>query len=107
VIEEPLKLGGLDLTGRVVLVDCVTLWLTNLLFEGRGDVYAAAIDEFERFISCEATYILVTNEVGLGGVADNELARTFADLQGRVNQYIAARADEVILVVAGIPVKIK
>ncbi len=110
-VEEPLRLGGLDLTGRVVLVDCVTLWLTNLLLgPGTPDVEAARIaaeSELELFTSRDAVYIFVTNEIGLGGVADNALARRFADLQGSINQYIAARADEVTLVVSGIPVRIK
>jgi adenosylcobinamide kinase/adenosylcobinamide-phosphate guanylyltransferase len=61
----------------------------------------------DRFTAHDATYIFVTNEVGLGGVADNALARRFADLQGRVNQHIAHRADQVTLVVAGIPLRIK
>ncbi len=111
-LEEPLRLGRLDLAGRVVLVDCVTLWLTNLMFE-TGDppdieaARAAAEREFEEFTARDATYIFVTNEVGLGGVAENALARSFADLQGTVNQFIAARADEVVMVMSGIPVKIK
>jgi adenosylcobinamide kinase/adenosylcobinamide-phosphate guanylyltransferase len=107
-IEEPLRLGRLSFPGRVILIDCVTLWLTSLLFEQEGrDVFAAATDELERFTAPEATYIFVTNEVGLGGVAASALARDFADLQGRVNQHIASLADSVTLVVAGIPVKIK
>jgi adenosylcobinamide kinase/adenosylcobinamide-phosphate guanylyltransferase len=110
-VEEPLRLGAHDFMGRVVLVDCVTLWLTNLLIDrGTPDVEAAraaAESELNRFTAPDAVYIFVTNEVGLGGVADNALARAFADLQGRINQYIAARADEVTMVVSGIPVKIK
>lgn len=115
-VEEPLRLGRLDFTGRVVLVDCVTLWLTNLFFEVGAETNPeaafriarhAAVQEFEGFTAHDAVYILVTNEVGLGGVAENTLARDFADLQGGINQYIAARADEVTLVVSGIPVKIK
>ncbi len=110
-IEEPLRLGHLDLTGRVALIDCVTLWLTNLLLETESNpvavVFAAAERELNTLTAHPATYIFVTNEVGLGGVAASALARDFADLQGRVNQLLAARADEVTLVVSGIPVKIK
>lgn len=115
-VEEPLRLGGLDFTGRVVLIDCVTLWLTNLFFESGGDnapevaaeaVAKTAESEFESFTAPDAVYIFVTNEIGLGGVEENALARSFADLQGRINQFIAACADEVTLVACGIPVKIK
>jgi adenosylcobinamide kinase/adenosylcobinamide-phosphate guanylyltransferase len=111
-IEEPVKLGRLDLAGRVVLIDCVTLWLTNLLFSTGNPpdfevARATAGRELEQFTAREAVYIFVTNEVGLGGVADNALARSFADLQGTVNQLIAELADEVVMVVSGIQVKIK
>ena len=113
-VEEPLQLEELDFTGRVVLIDCVTLWLTNLFFEHGCDatldtraVRIAAENEFDCFTAHDAVYIFVTNEIGLGGVADNALARSFADLQGLINQYIAARADEVTMVVSGIPLKIK
>jgi adenosylcobinamide kinase/adenosylcobinamide-phosphate guanylyltransferase len=98
----------------VVLVDCVTLWLTNLFFDlgcdATLDVEAArtaAENELERLTARDAVYIFVTNEIGLGGVADNALARSFADLQGDINRYLAACADEVTLVVSGIPIQIK
>jgi len=64
-------------------------------------------DEFDRFTQQEATFIFVTNEIGSGGVSDHLLQRKFTDLEGWMNQYVAQRADEVILMVAGIPVKIK
>jgi adenosylcobinamide kinase/adenosylcobinamide-phosphate guanylyltransferase len=63
--------------------------------------------EFDKFTEAEATYIFVTNEIGSGGVSANALQRKFTDLQGWMNQYIAQKADEVILMVSGIPVKIK
>ena len=109
-IEEELYLGRLDLTGRVVVIDCVTLWLTNFFFASSSDVDKSLEDakrEFDRFTEHDATYIFVTNEIGLGGVSDNALQRKFTDLQGWMNQYIAARADELILMVSGIAVKIK
>ncbi len=110
-VEEPLRLGRLDITGRVAVVDCVTLWLTNLLLENESntvdELVAAARSELNALAATDATCIFVTNEVGLGGVAGSALARDFADLQGRVNQFLAARADEVTLVVSGIAVKIK
>jgi adenosylcobinamide kinase/adenosylcobinamide-phosphate guanylyltransferase len=64
-------------------------------------------DEFERFTQADATYIFVTNEIGSGGVSDNDVQRRFTDVEGWLNQYIAARADQVVLMVSGIPVKIK
>lgn len=109
-IEEEKNLGALDLTGRVVLVDCLTLWATNYFFDMNSDpdtCLKAMQGELDRMLSRDATYIFVTNEIGLGGIGDNELQRRFTDLQGSINQYAAARADEVILMVSGIPVKIK
>ena len=112
-IEEEKHLGQLDLTGRVCVIDCVTLWLTNMMYSETADVpnisdiLKEAQDEFNRFTSHDATYIFVTNEIGSGGVSVNAVQRRFTDLQGWMNQYIAQKADEVILMVSGIPVKVK
>lgn len=131
-IEEERHLSRHDLTGRVVVIDCVTLWLTNLITPENPEspeypeypespenpdypsspaptatILAAAEAEFDAFTARDATYIFVTNEIGSGGVSPNALQRRFTDLQGWMNQYIAARADEVILMVSGIAVKIK
>ena len=108
-IEEELYLSRHNLAGRVVVIDCVTLWLTNF-FTNNSDtdkVLELAKKEFDAFTQPDATYIFVTNEIGLGGVSDNALQRKFTDLQGWMNQYIAAKADEVILMVSGIEMKIK
>jgi adenosylcobinamide kinase/adenosylcobinamide-phosphate guanylyltransferase len=109
-IEEEMHLSRHDLTGRVAVIDCVTLWLTNFFFtlDSDADKAEAAVKaEFDAFTAREATYIFVTNEIGMGGTSDNALQRHFTDVQGRVNQYIAARADEVFLMVSGIPLKVK
>ena len=109
-IEEEKELSKHPIEGRVVLIDCVTLWCTNFFFEVEGQVnkaLEAVKQEFDRFTQQDATFIFVTNEIGLGGTSENELQRKFADLQGWVNQYIASHADEVIMMVSGIPVKIK
>lgn len=108
-IEEERQLSRHDLTGRVAVIDCVTLWLTNFFFETSDvDLTLTAVKaEFDRFTAHDATYIFVTNEIGSGGVSDNAIQRKFTDLEGWMNQYIAAQADEVILMVSGIPVKIK
>ena len=108
-IEEEKFLSRHDLTGRVAVIDCVTLWLTNFFFENNNvdETLTAVKEEFERFTKNDATYIFVTNEIGSGGVSDNAVQRQFTDLEGWMNQYIASRADEVILMVSGIAVKIK
>ena len=108
-IEEEKFLSRHDVSGRVVLIDCVTLWLTNFFTE-TSDVDAsleAAKAEFDRFTAQDATFIFVTNEIGSGGVSESAVQRRFTDLEGWMNQYIAQQADEVILMVSGIPVKIK
>lgn len=111
-IEEEKHLSHHDVTGRVVLVDCLTLWSTNFFFEAGDDakvddVLADIKAEFDRFTSQDATFIFVTNEIGMGGVSANALQRRFTDLLGWLNQYVAGKADEVTLLVSGIPVKIK
>ncbi len=109
-VEEQLDLSRLDMTGRVVLVDCLTLWATNLFFECKEDVdeaFALLTARFDSFISHKATYIFVTNEIGLGGVSENAMQRRFTDLQGKVNQYVAARADEVYMMVSGLTLRLK
>jgi len=109
-IEEEMQLSRHDLTGRVVVIDCVTLWLTNLFFAQESDVnktLEVAKKEFEAFTRHDATYIFVTNEIGCGGTSESAVQRQFTDLQGWINQYIAQKADEVILMVSGIAVKVK
>lgn len=109
-IEEETALSQHDMTGRVVVIDCVTLWLTNFFFANNSDVdksLGLAKAEFDRFTEPDATYIFVTNEIGSGGVSENAIQRKFTDLEGWMNQYIASKADEVILMVSGIEVKIK
>jgi adenosylcobinamide kinase/adenosylcobinamide-phosphate guanylyltransferase len=91
---------------RTVLVDCLTLWLKNLMF--RKINIEMAIENLEAALAeREAPTVLVSNEVGFGIVPDNAEARRFRDLQGRLNQRIAAMAGRVVLVVAGIPMLVK
>ena len=108
-IEEEKELSRHDLTGRVAVIDCLTLWCTNYFFELQEVAPAldALKDEFDRFTAHDATYIFVTNEIGMGGVSENAVQRKLTDLQGWMNQYVAAKADEVVLMVSGIPVPIK
>ena len=109
-IEEEKQLSRHNCSGRVVLVDCVTLWCTNFFFDLNANVeqaLAAAREEFDRFTAQQATFLFVTNEIGSGGVSTDEIQRKFTDLQGWMNQYIARRADEVYLMVSGLPLRIK
>ncbi len=108
-IEEERCLSQHNVSGRVVLIDCVTLWLTNLFFDTHDVAQAleTAQTEFDRFTSQDATFIFVTNEIGWGGVSIDKVQRQFTDLQGWMNQYIAQKADEVLLMVSGIAVKVK
>ncbi|TSA48719.1 MAG: bifunctional adenosylcobinamide kinase/adenosylcobinamide-phosphate guanylyltransferase [Deltaproteobacteria bacterium] len=117
-IEETIDLAGVirrSVTCRVLLVDCLTLWINNLLYEAekRGDIFTeeAAVGRCRELIdACGAfggTVIFVTNEVGMGIVPDNETTRRFRDIAGRCNQEIAAAADTVTLVVSGIPLSLK
>ena len=108
-IEEEKLLSRLDLTERVAVIDCITLWCTNYFFDLQNvDAALEALKaEFDMFTAHDATYIFVTNEIGMGGVSDNAVQRKFTDLQGWMNQYVASKADEVILMVSGIAVKVK
>ncbi len=109
-VEEELALSQHDFTGRTVVVDCVTLWCTNFFYDFDSDVnrtLEVVCSEFDRLVEQVADLIFVTNEIGSGGVSVDICQRRFCDLQGWVNQYIARKADEVWLMVSGIPVKIK
>jgi adenosylcobinamide kinase/adenosylcobinamide-phosphate guanylyltransferase len=109
VIEAPHDLAGAVAAapaGAPVLIDCLTIWLSNRMLAD-ADV-AAELGHFEEALDHRVgPVVLVSNEVGFGIVPDNALARRFRDLQGRVNQRIAARVDRVALVVAGLPLIMK
>jgi len=130
-IEEEKYLSRHTVEGRVVLVDCCTLWLTNFFvkpneqsdacissamarkrrmkfnFFSEASPLSQIEAEFDRLTAQDATFIFVTNEIGLGGTSANEVQRRFTDLLGAFNQYVAARADEAYLLVSGISIKIK
>ena len=89
-----------------MLVDCLTLWLNNLMAAKR-DVDAEVEDLLEAIGGLAAPIVLVTNEVGLGIVPDNEAARAFRDAAGRLNQAVAEAADRVVFVAAGAPLAFK
>jgi adenosylcobinamide kinase/adenosylcobinamide-phosphate guanylyltransferase len=117
-IEEPIHLAQAlarcDGQYQAILVDCVTLWLSNLLFkyEESGEHIEERIHEDLQRLKVTlhgmvTPVILVSNEVGMGIVPDNTLARLFRDIAGSANQILAASADEVHAVISGIPLKLK
>lgn len=109
-VEEPLDLAGAlagnDAEGAYLLVDCITLWLSNLM-AAEGDVEAAVEELAGTLADLRGTVALVSNEVGLGIVPDNALARRFRDIAGRANQRLAVACDQVVLVAAGLPLVLK
>jgi adenosylcobinamide kinase/adenosylcobinamide-phosphate guanylyltransferase len=112
-VEAPLHLSEAILsnahTGSVVLVDCLTLWVNNLLMEKEDIRYAdKKIAELIKAVqAAEGPVVLVSNEVGTGIVPENKLARAYRDLVGSANQAVARSVDRVVMVVAGIAVTIK
>jgi adenosylcobinamide kinase / adenosylcobinamide-phosphate guanylyltransferase len=109
-IEEPLKLAAALETaaahGQPVLVDCLTLWLSNLMHAG-ADVDEATDDVLRTLDSYGAPVVFVSNELGLGLVPETALGRSFRDAMGRMNMAVAARADRVIFMAAGLPLTMK
>ena len=118
-LEAPLHPGQQLLAQRptepVILLDCLTMLVSNILLareeEGESAIEAAVQEEVGRLIAAarqlDAHLIIVSNEVGLGLVPDNALGRAYRDLLGRANQTLARAADEVIFMVAGLPMSIK
>jgi len=112
-IEEPLDVLGavrrLSTDRRIILLDCLTLFISNLIFKGLSDkAVCGKIKAVLKALKQKSdAAIVVTNEVGSGIVPDSKLGRRFRDLQGRVNQIVSGEADCVYLLVSGIPVKIK
>jgi adenosylcobinamide kinase/adenosylcobinamide-phosphate guanylyltransferase len=111
--EEPLAvaelLGKLSERYEVVLLDCLTLWLSNVMAHSNGDgaVDAQSHELVKAVEDFNGVCVVVSNEVGLGIVPDNPLARKYRDFAGMLNQKVAQAADEVYFTAAGIPVKIK
>jgi adenosylcobinamide kinase/adenosylcobinamide-phosphate guanylyltransferase len=108
--EVPLALADtirrLAQSGKPVLVDCLTLWVSNLLGAGR-DVETETARLIEALQDANGPVVLVSNEVGLGIVPDNALARAFRDHAGRLHQAVAAIADRVVFIAAGLPLTLK
>ena len=109
-IDAPLALPAAIAThagaGRVLLIDCLTLWTSNVML-AEHDMDAATGALVAAIHAAPGALVIVANEVGLGIVPDNALARRFRDYAGRLNQRVAAAADEVVLIAAGLPIKLK
>jgi len=109
-LESERDIHQLPLTGRVAVIDCVTLWLTNLFVAFEYDIekaLAAFKAEIDALAAVDATLIIISNEIGMGVHAETEAGRKFTDLQGWANQYVAAAAQEAILMVSGLPLTLK
>lgn len=109
-VETPLELAGTiaaaSRPGNVLLVDCLTLWSSNLMF-AESDIDQAIAGLAGALAAAPGRVILVSNEVGLGIVPDNALSRRFRDVAGQVNQAIARSADSVVFIAAGLPLILK
>jgi adenosylcobinamide kinase/adenosylcobinamide-phosphate guanylyltransferase len=112
--EEPVELvrviSEAQMKYDVILIDCLTLWISNLLMahgEDRSGIENAIQSLIDSLKNAKTTTILVSNEVGLGIVPDNQVARSFRDLAGMLNQRVAQVADRVIFMVAGLPINVK
>jgi len=114
-VEEPLELALVLQTeaasADVVIVDCLTLWLSNLLLREGGASETEVLGQVERLLDVyeksAASYILVSGEVGLGLVPPYPLGRAYRDIMGWINQKLARRADKLFLMLAGIPLELK
>lgn len=110
-IEKEKHISEIDFSGKVALIDCVTLWLTNFFVDTNYDVNLSLEEAKKEFLSIASQentiFIIVTNEIGMGVHAETHIGRKFTELQGWMNQFLASKADEVILMVSGIPVRIK
>ena len=108
-IEEPLNLAGIisNTTFDVLLIDCLTLWVSNLMMQEEVDIEGKGAELACAAVASKALCIFVTNEVGCGVVPDNAMARRFRDLAGRLNQQMAKAAQEVYFLTFGIPIRLK
>ncbi len=109
-IEEEKHIDQLDLDGKTVVLDCITLWLTNIFHDNKynlEDSLTEAKQIWNELIKKDCTLIVVTNELGMGMHAETEIGRKFTDLQGWMNQHIAKQANGVILMVSSIPMIVK
>ncbi|OGU34088.1 MAG: adenosylcobinamide kinase/adenosylcobinamide phosphate guanyltransferase [Ignavibacteria bacterium GWB2_35_6b] len=109
-IEEGKNIGELNIENKTAVIDCVTLWLTNFYTDTNNDVDKSlmlAKEQINKLKTKAGNFIIISNEIGMGVHAATHTARKFVELQGWVNQYIGAAADEAYLMVSGIPLRLK
>jgi adenosylcobinamide kinase/adenosylcobinamide-phosphate guanylyltransferase len=109
-IEEEKKLSTVIVPNSVVVIDCVTLWLTNFYVDTKYDVQKSlelVKIEIEKLTKIDATLIIISNEIGMGIHSEHESGRKFTELQGWTNQVIAKVADKAIFMVSGLPLILK
>ncbi len=113
-VEEPLEIGRALVRSSpgksVAILDCVTLWVTNLLLQencSEQEILGRVNTFLEQVHPLDMSVYIITNEVGQGIVPENDLARLFRDIAGRVNQRLAAGADEAWVVISGLPLQLK
>jgi len=110
LLESEQNVHLLPIENQVAVIDCVTLWLTNLFMSNDQDIdksliaFKAEIDSLENL---KGTFIVISNEIGMGVHAETEIGRKFTDLQGWANQYVAGKASEAIFMVSGLPFYLK
>jgi adenosylcobinamide kinase / adenosylcobinamide-phosphate guanylyltransferase len=109
-IEVEEAVSAAPIANRVAVIDCITLWLTNFFLKYKNDIdkslesFKAEIDNLH---AMSGTFIIVTNEIGMGVHAETEIGRKFTDLQGWANQYTAAKAGKAVFMVSGLPLTLK
>ena len=109
-IEEPIKIGKIisEVSSTLLVIDCITIWLSNLFFETEPEQRNIYVNEFlESIKNFNGEIIIVTNEVGSGIIPENKISREYQSELGKLNQEIAKLCDEVYLLVSGVAVKIK
>ena len=109
-VEEQLTISRVNTVNNVLLLDCITLWITNVMDHYAYDIeksYTFIQAEWEKVLVKKITLVVISNEIGLGVIPMEKGTRAFVDLQGKVNQYIAKKADEVTFMVSGLPLKVK
>ncbi len=109
-IEEEKQISTKINPKEVVVIDCVTLWLTNYFVDTKNDMQQSlnlAKTEFNKLLDLDATIIIISNEIGMGVHAQTQIGRHFTELQGWMNQHIAKHANRAIMMVSGIPLTLK
>ncbi|MDN3548206.1 bifunctional adenosylcobinamide kinase/adenosylcobinamide-phosphate guanylyltransferase [Mucilaginibacter aquaedulcis] len=104
------NLHRLPIQNQTVVIDCITLWLTNIFMDDEQDITKTLQvfkSEIDHLATLDGTFIVVSNELGMGLHAETALGRKFTDLQGMANQYVASKADEAIFMVSGLPLYLK